>query len=227
MGLLLFSKYFTIFLNYNFYKEIRKKMIFEVLKHVYKHEWDLVSLASWRKYPSPDRPDCLSVDIIDRNFNKETGVLTAQRFMVMKSQVPSWMTAIVGGSTALIVEESMVDPVQKKMVLTARNVSFQNVFEVVETCTYTTNEDNDKWTDFKQDVRITAKPFGVGGAMESLSWERFKVNAEKGKVVMENAIERVKNDIVEVEQTLTNEAKAMQLKVKSELEEKMEILSGK
>merc|ERR1712137_1071819 len=54
--------------------------LFDTLYHTFCHNWDEISLASWRKYPCHDRPDVLSVDIVDKHFDPETGVLTATRW---------------------------------------------------------------------------------------------------------------------------------------------------
>ncbi len=50
----------------------------EVLLHTFPVTWEDISLASWMKYPHPTRPDVLSVDVLDRHYNHETGKLAAR-----------------------------------------------------------------------------------------------------------------------------------------------------
>lgn len=52
-------------------------------------------MASWQKYPSENRPDVLSVDLVDRNFDAETGILTATRVVIMQDRVPRILKPVI------------------------------------------------------------------------------------------------------------------------------------
>merc|ERR1711907_300087 len=138
----------------------------KTIHHVFEHNWEDVSLASWHKYPSEDRPDVLSVDLVDRKFDPETGVLTATRLVIMQDGVPK--------------------------ILKARNITFESVATIEETCTYTENSEN-KFTNFLQQAEVRAYPFGVKGQIEQFLTNKFVNNAPLGQVIMENTVERVKS----------------------------------
>jgi len=174
--------------------------LFETLCHTYKHAWNQISLASWRKYPSPERPDVLSVDILSREVNAQTGVLTTRRLMTCKGTGPAWIQKLLGNNYLFFVEDATIDPINKKMVLSSRNVSFSDLIQLEETCTYTTHPENRDWTHFSQDAKITAFPFGIKGKIEKFCLDKFVSNATKGREIMEQAISRVKMEQQKLEE---------------------------
>eukprot|EP01103_Thecamoeba_quadrilineata_P005356 TRINITY_DN15172_c0_g1_i1.p1 TRINITY_DN15172_c0_g1~~TRINITY_DN15172_c0_g1_i1.p1 ORF type:complete len:180 (-),score=11.24 TRINITY_DN15172_c0_g1_i1:125-664(-) len=166
---------------------------FETLSHTFRHPWSEVSLASWRKYPCEARPDVLSVDLVEKNFNTETGVLSGKRFLVNKSQIPSWISRMFGcNGLLLFCEEFQVDPINKKMVLKSRNLSFTNMIQSEETCTYTIDPENQQWTAFKQEMKVTAFPHGFASKIENYSATKFREYAGVGRSIMEAAIAKVR-----------------------------------
>eukprot|EP00026_Physarum_polycephalum_P016927 Phypoly_transcript_17977.p1 GENE.Phypoly_transcript_17977~~Phypoly_transcript_17977.p1 ORF type:complete len:204 (+),score=16.32 Phypoly_transcript_17977:131-742(+) len=178
--------------------------LFETLNHIYKHPWGDISLASWRKYPSPQRPDVLSVDLLSRELDPETGVLKVRRLLTCKGSGPTWLQNIIGSNLFFFLEETTVDPRNKKMVLSSSNVSFSDIIKVEEVCTYTPHAENPTWTNFSQFGKFTAFPFGIKGSIESLCLDKFKNNAAKGREIMEQAVE-----IINIErQRLKEEARA-------------------
>jgi len=179
-------------------------MLFETIQHTFKHQWQDISLASWRKYPCENRPDVLAVDLIERHYNSETGVLTAKRLVTMKAlQLPTWLSSIVCSPVVYCLEESTIDPRNRRMELRSRNLSLQALMEVTEVCCYTVEKSRSDWTDFQQDATITAFPFGLQKRLESWSLANFQQNALKGQEVMELAIARIKREAEELARDLS------------------------
>ncbi|GAM17630.1 hypothetical protein SAMD00019534_008050, partial [Acytostelium subglobosum LB1] len=176
--------------------------LFDTFYHTYKHNWSDISLASWRKYPSPDNPDVLSVDMISKELDPITGVLTCRRLVICKSSTPAWMQSIFGASECFFIEESTVDPKTQTMTLRTKNLSFTNIMGVEEVCTYTPDPDNADWTQFKQEAKVTANVFGVASSIERFCIDRFKTNAQRGRNIMESAILKVKLEAEETVQSI-------------------------
>jgi len=167
--------------------------LWEVLSHTFKHPWAEVSLASWKKYPCDIRPDVVSVDIVDKEFDEKTGVLRSNRLMITKNQIPTFLSKLIGyKGVVLFWEESIVDPNKKIMVLKGRNLSFNNLIQTQEICTYSVDPQNENWTQFKQEMKVNVFLCGFASPMEKYSLQKFIENAEKGRVIMENAITRLK-----------------------------------
>jgi len=173
--------------------------LFEVLAHIYKHAWGDISLASFRKYPNPERPDVLNVDLLSRDLDPTTGVLTTKRLITCKGAGPAWLQSFIGSSMFFFVEEASVDPKGQKMVLRSQNLSFSDLIKVEEVCTYTPHPENKSWTSFTQEAKIAAGSF-VMGKVEDYCLEKFKTNATKGREIMEHAIARVKLESLRVEE---------------------------
>jgi len=110
-----------------------------------RHSWPDCALASWKKWPNPRRPDVLSVDLINKEFDEETGVLRATRLVMLKSWIPNWLKPITGSSVCFFLEESVTDPQNERLVLSAKNITLNNLVEMEETCVYTRAVDNQEW----------------------------------------------------------------------------------
>jgi PRELI-like family len=170
-------------------------VLLDTLLHIFQHNWTDVATASWRKYPCADRPDVRAVDIVSRRIDPETGALHSLRVVQTElTAVPGWLRTFLGADMTYALEESVVDPVTRTMVLRTHNLSYRSLMDVEETCTYTVNAENSAHTDFQQDVSVRAFPFGIAGRMEHWSVDRFKQNAMKGRSVMEQAVELVKHE---------------------------------
>eukprot|EP01114_Cavostelium_apophysatum_P022555 TRINITY_DN819_c0_g1_i1.p1 TRINITY_DN819_c0_g1~~TRINITY_DN819_c0_g1_i1.p1 ORF type:complete len:179 (-),score=30.28 TRINITY_DN819_c0_g1_i1:77-613(-) len=170
----------------------------ETLTHTFKHAWNEISFANWKKYPNPARPDVLSVDLLRRDFNPQDGVLTTRRLVIMKPALPAFLLKLTGASSYwYFVEDAVIDPKSNKMELTATNISFSQYIEMHEKCTYTPSQENSKWTHFEQQARVTSFTFGVSKKIEDFCVQTFKQNATKGRELMEQAILRVRKETEE------------------------------
>ncbi len=125
-----------------------------------------------------------------------------KRLITCKGSGPAWLQSLIGGSLFYFVEETTVDPRNKKMVLSSCNVSFSDLLTVEEVCTYTPNNENLQWTNFSQTAKFTAFPFGLKGKIESICLDKFLKNASKGREIMEQAILLVKQERQRVEEVI-------------------------
>jgi len=168
---------------------------FETLHHTFQHPWREISLASWFKYPNPNRPDVLSVDLLHRDFNPETGVLKTTRLLTMKANIPKWLEVITGGGArAYFLEESEIDAVNKKMTLSGRNLSWSQLIDMKETCVYTESPENSSWTHLEQEGRVRVNAWAFAKRVEDWCVGIFKQNASKGRDIMEQAWTKIQKE---------------------------------
>eukprot|EP01130_Rhizamoeba_saxonica_P000995 TRINITY_DN10871_c0_g1_i1.p1 TRINITY_DN10871_c0_g1~~TRINITY_DN10871_c0_g1_i1.p1 ORF type:complete len:204 (-),score=32.05 TRINITY_DN10871_c0_g1_i1:25-636(-) len=164
------------------------------INHVYQAGWKNVFLASWLKYPTPSRPDILSVDIINKEFNNEKGILTSTRLMIIKNSVPSWVRWIINCPEHLyFVEESIINLKEQSFVLETKNLSLTNIFNLEEKCIYKPNALNTNWTNFKQLYTATVHS-RLPRRLEVFMCQTAVDNASKGRKIMENTIDYVKRE---------------------------------
>jgi hypothetical protein len=178
----------------------------EQLNHTFKHSWQDVFLASWKKYPSPKRPEVLSVDIIEKKFNPEENTLKTKRLMILESTLPKWLNSMFGlGNRAVFLEESTIDLKNKTMTLASQNVTFDSLIKMEETCTYTIDKENENWTNLKQVAKATAYTFTLASTIENLIVSKFKTNAAQGREIMEAAIDLVQTEQLNAQRSLVEQ----------------------
>lgn len=88
----------------------------------------------------------------------------------------------------LFLEKSVVDPKKKFMQLVSENITCNQFLSLKEICTYTEDQDDKTQTVFKQEMKIQAHIWGVGGQIERLGVENFKHNALQGRNIMLEAV---------------------------------------
>ncbi|PKA60355.1 hypothetical protein AXF42_Ash008414 [Apostasia shenzhenica] len=166
-------------------------------EHVYRHPWDRVTTASWRKFTDPDTPAVLShvldVHTLSRRLDLAAGRLHTVRSITVRSPpLPFFLRRLVGAEAVVChcVETSVVDPRARSMEIVAVNASLRGLIEVEERSSYRPHPDNpETWTIFRQETRIRCKPFkalaAVAGKVEQRCADRFQQNSVKGREFVE------------------------------------------
>lgn len=57
--------------------------------HDYSYEWNLVSAAQWQKYPNENCPHVSHVDVLNRQIDPETGIMTTERLITVNQNIPT------------------------------------------------------------------------------------------------------------------------------------------
>jgi hypothetical protein len=167
-----------------------------------QHPWRLLSLANWVKYPSVKRPDLVSVDIIDKRIDPQTGRLHIKRLLVIEGVgYPAWLKKMLGSSVGYFVDETVVDAASQTLDMKSHNLTFSSVVRLEEHCRYEPHPDRpNEATLFTQIGTVTALPYGMQRAIEFACVRSFAANAEKGRSIMEDAILRVRAEAERVKQ---------------------------
>jgi len=80
-------------------------------------------------------------------------------------------------------EVSEVDPVNRTMTLKSRNLTYQHLLSVEETCIYSQDPTDELQTTFQQEAQISAagvRVASVRGKIEDICVKNFAQNSEKG-----------------------------------------------
>ncbi|ERN11742.1 hypothetical protein AMTRI_Chr03g139390 [Amborella trichopoda] len=171
-------------------------------EHIYKHPWERVTSACWRKFTDPENTPYLShileVDTLNRSLDHETGRLHTTRAITVHAPGPRWIQRLIGQEICRCVETSTVDPKSKFMESTAKNVSLRRFIEVEEKCMYRPHPENPNWTLFEQKTSIKCSPLSTLASMaeriEHRCAERFLQNSVKGREVMERICKYLEAD---------------------------------
>lgn len=163
-------------------------------EHIYKHPWERVTSASWRKFADPENKRTLShileVDTLNNKLDPQTGMLHTLRAITVHTPGPWFVRKIVGQDVCHCVESTVVDPKSRSMQLTTRNISLEKFVEVEEKICYEPSPQNPSgWTICKQQTSIRIKPFSALASMaekvEQRCVDKFLQNSVKGREVME------------------------------------------
>ncbi|KAJ1958331.1 Phospholipid metabolism protein [Linderina pennispora] len=161
--------------------------------HVFKHDWDTVSLANWRKYPNDKTPHVRHVEVINQELDETTGILRMERLIMVKQNVPTLIRKLFGGDVSYVLEYSEVDPKQRTLTMQSQNLTFGNLLSVGEHIVYKPDPENVKHTVFVQSAQVKA-----AGAMsrfasrvEDFCVNRFKDNASIGRMGLEQVVSTI------------------------------------
>ena len=163
-------------------------------EHTYKHPWERVTTASWRKFADPENKSTLShileVDTLNRKLDSTSGKLYTTRAITIHAPGPWFIRRIIGQDICHCVESTVVDANSRSMQLATRNISLQKFIEVEEKIRYDPHPQNpNEWTICKQDTSIRIKPLSSLASMaekiEQKCVDKFQQNSAKGREVME------------------------------------------
>lgn len=163
-------------------------------EHTYKHPWERVTAASWRKFADPENKRTLShiidVDTLSHKLEKDSGRLYTTRAITVNAPGPWFLRKIIGQDICHCVESTVVDAKTRSMQLATRNISLEKFIEVEEKIRYDPHPENPTgWTVCRQETRITIKPLSALATMaekiEQKCVEKFQHNSVKGREVME------------------------------------------
>ncbi|XP_034222783.1 AP2-like ethylene-responsive transcription factor PLT2 isoform X1 [Prunus dulcis] len=163
-------------------------------EYTYKHPWERVTSASWKKFADPENKRTLShileVDTLNHKLDPSTGKLYTTRAITVHSPGPWFVRKIVRQDVCHCVESTVVDAKTRSMQLTTNNISLEKFIEVEEKIRYDPHPENpDGWTICRQETSIRIKPLSALASMaekvEQRCAERFVQNSAKGREVME------------------------------------------
>lgn len=124
----------------------------------------------------------LSEDVLERSVDSN-GRLVTKRLFSKTSAVPKWADKfglLPKSRMCFIVEESIVDPVNRLLTTYTRNIGMRNVLNVHERCELSALPDDNRvvtmmrrWARFESNLR------GLSGTVCTFANERFKYNIHK------------------------------------------------
>lgn len=173
----------------------KKEMVKAVTQeYTYKHPWERVTSAFWRKFSDPENRRMLShiheVHTLNQKVDPCSGKLYTTRAITVHAPGPWFIRKIVGQDMCECVESTVVDSRSRSLQLTSRNVSLENFIQVEEKIQYDPHPDNPNgWTHCRQETSFQIKPLSALGSMAELVEQRCAEmclqNSAKSREVME------------------------------------------
>ncbi|KAI8841237.1 PRELI-like family-domain-containing protein, partial [Chytridium lagenaria] len=161
----------------------------------FNHSWDTLTAANWRKYPNELSSHVISVDILSREVDPQTGVLRTERLLCCKQNAPQILRTLglPIPEVAYFREISELDPNVKEYTANTFNLSLKNIMSVHETVIFREGVSSSEATElFVQQARFQACGFvSLARILEEAAASRFKANASTGKKALDIVIEKI------------------------------------
>jgi PRELI-like family len=58
------------------------------------HPWSHVIIGMWHKYPNSKCSHVISVDVVDRSVDPQTGIIRTERVLGCKQKTPTWIVKV-------------------------------------------------------------------------------------------------------------------------------------
>ncbi len=172
------------------------------------HPWFHVVTGMWKKYPNPKCSHVISIDVLDRSVDPNTGIIRTERVLGCKQKAPGWIVKVsrqvvrsglytcstfsqlFGGSEDAFVREIIyVDPATQNATITSVNLSLSQFVTCFERIQYTPSSRDT--TLFTQTAEIQARMALWRSAADNLEkWlvQRFEQNAQLGKLAFTDVL---------------------------------------
>ncbi|RKP21374.1 ylr168c-like protein [Rozella allomycis CSF55] len=151
-------------------------------EYAFNAPWEIVTAATWRKYPSKITPHVVQSDYLDRYTDPKDHIFMSERILTCQSSVPFFLRAFVPSEFAYVREVSKVDPLNKLHVVTSTNLSMSNILAFEEKCTYIPHPSDRNKTKMIQEYRFQFTGLSIlGTKLEEFIVNRFRMNAFKVK----------------------------------------------
>lgn len=152
-------------------------------EHQFNHNWETVVSASLKKYPNPITTAVVGIDILDRGVN--LGILRSKRLILSEWSLPNWARRLVCGPSCFASETSEVDPSNRIMTMTTKNLTMCNKLSFEEKLTYTPHPNDPNATLLKQEAVINVFGVPLSSYLEDFLTRHISVNANKGRQAIE------------------------------------------
>lgn len=123
--------------------------------HIFDNNFNNVSFAHWLKYPNPYNKSIIAIDILDRKI-LEDGKLFTKRLITTNTcvPIPNILKKYLKLNKFYIIENTIIDIKNKKMLLESFNVSHNYLLSSYEYLTYTKNNLDINKTDMNQYIKV-------------------------------------------------------------------------
>ena len=58
------------------------------------HPWSHVVIGMWHKYPNPHCSHVVTIDVVDRSVDPNTGIVRTERILGCKQKAPAWIVKV-------------------------------------------------------------------------------------------------------------------------------------
>lgn len=161
-----------------------------------KSTWDHVVSAFWQRYPNPFSTHVLTEDVVYREVTTDHRLLS-RRLLMKTNRLPRWAECLfpAGMSRCVyIVEDSIVDPVNRSLTTYTWNLNHTTLMSVEERCVFQDSAEQPATTQLKREAWISSSIFGFSKPIQEFGLARFKSNQAKAMKGLEYALSNLQGE---------------------------------
>ncbi|XP_036418417.1 PRELI domain-containing protein 1, mitochondrial-like isoform X1 [Colossoma macropomum] len=154
--------------------------------------WEHVLSAFWQRYPNPYSTHVLTEDVVFREVTPDNCLLS-RRLLTKTNRLPRWAERIFPGNLSryvYIVEDSIVDPNNRRLTTLTWNLNHSKLMMVVERCVFHGERERPVWTRLTREAWISSGVFGLSRPIQVAIIMKLK---ELPEVLRDNIIKQHSN----------------------------------
>lgn len=158
--------------------------------------WDQVVSAFWQRYPNPFSTHVLTEDVVYREVTEDQRLLS-RRLLMKTNRLPRWAECFFPSGmsrSVYIVEDSIVDPVNRSLTTYTWNLNHTTLMSVEERCIFRDSEDQPATTQLKREAWISSSIYGFSRPIQEFGLARFKSNQTKAMKGLEYALSNLQGE---------------------------------
>ncbi|XP_020786210.1 PRELI domain containing 1b [Boleophthalmus pectinirostris] len=158
--------------------------------------WDQVVSAFWQRYPNPFSTHVLTEDVVYREVTSDHRLLS-RRLLMKTNRLPRWAERFFPSGmsrSVYIVEDSIVDPVNRSLTTYTWNLNHTTLMSVEERCVFVDSEEQPAATQLKREAWISSSIYGFSRPIQEFGLARFKSNQAKAMKGLEYALSNLQGE---------------------------------
>ncbi|XP_033940293.1 PRELI domain containing 1b [Pseudochaenichthys georgianus] len=158
--------------------------------------WDHVVAAFWQRYPNPFSTHVLTEDVVYREVTADHQLLS-RRLLMKTNRLPRWAERIFPSGMSrcvYIIEDSIVDPVNRKLTTYTWNLNHTTLMSVEERCIFQDSAEQPASTQMRREAWISSNVYGVSRPIQEFGLARFKSNQVKAMKGLEYALSNIQGE---------------------------------
>uniref|UniRef100_H3DL09 PRELI/MSF1 domain-containing protein n=2 Tax=Tetraodon nigroviridis TaxID=99883 RepID=H3DL09_TETNG len=152
--------------------------------------WEHVASAFWQRYPNPYSTHVLTEDVVYREVTADHRLLS-RRLLMKTNRLPRWAECFFPSGmsrSVLIIEDSIVDPVNRILTTYTWNLNHTTLMSVEERCIFEDSAEQPATTRLRREAWISSSVFGFSRPIQEFGLARFKSNQVKAMKGLEYAL---------------------------------------
>lgn len=161
-----------------------------------KSAWDHVVSAFWQRYPNPFSTHVLTEDVVYREVTADHKLLS-RRLLMKTNRLPRWAERIFPSGmsrSVYIMEDSIVDPVNRRLTTYTWNLNHTTLMSVEERCVFQDSEEQVATTQLRREAWISSNVYGFSRPIQEFGLARFKSNQVKAMKGLEYALSNLQGE---------------------------------